>query len=110
VASATNDTPVGWFLGDVADVIYNTVFLTAPAQLQVVSGTHSVTYSLGAGLQQVRTPFAPGNQTFTLTRNGAPVLSVQGAPIMSSITNYDYFTTSGFAYGVQTRTNLVAQP
>ena len=110
VASATNDTPVGWFLGDVADVIYNTMFLTAPAQLQVVSGTNSVTYSLGAGLQQVRTPFAPGNQTFTLTRNGTPVLSVQGAPIMSSITNYNYFTTSGFVCGLQARTNLVAQP
>jgi glucan endo-1,3-alpha-glucosidase len=110
VASAANDTPVEWFLGDVADVIYNTMFLTAPAQLQVVSGTHSVTYSLGAGLQQVRTPFAPGTQTFTLLRNGAPVLSVQGAPIMSSITNYDYFTTSGFAYGLQPPSNLVAQP
>jgi glucan endo-1,3-alpha-glucosidase len=110
VASATNDTPVMWFLGDVADVIYNTMFLTAPAQLQVVSGTNSVIYSLGAGLQQVRTPFAPGTQTFTLVRKGALVLSVQGAPILSSITNYDYFTTSGFVYGLQTRTNLVAQP
>jgi hypothetical protein len=91
-------------------VVYNTMFLTAPAQLHVVSGTHSVTYSLGAGLQQVRTPFAPGTQTFTLVRNGTPVLSVQGTPILSSITNYDYFTTSGFAYGLLPPSNLVAQP
>jgi glucan endo-1,3-alpha-glucosidase len=110
VASATGDTPVTWFLGDVADVIYNTVFLTAPAQLRVVSGSTSFTYSLGAGLQQVRTHFSPGTQTFTLSRNGTPVLSVQGAPILSSITNYDYFTTSGFAYGLLPPTNLVAAP
>ncbi len=109
-ASATSDIPVTWLLGEVADVTYNTMFLTAPAQLQVVSGTNSVIYSLGAGLQQVRTPFSHGTQTFTLLRNGGPVLSVQGPPILSSITNYDYFTASGFGYGLQTRTNLVAQP
>ncbi len=97
---APNDIPVTQIHGDIADVIYNTLLLTAPAQLNVQSGTHSVTYSLGAGLQQVRTPFAPGTQTFTLLRNGAPVLSVQGAPIMSSITNYDYFPASGYAYGL----------
>lgn len=107
---ATNDVPVTAFGGDVADVIYNTLFLTAPAQLHVVSGTNSATYSLGSGLQQVRTPFAPGTQTFTVTRNGSPVLSVQGPPILSSITNYDYFPASGYAYGLQPPSNLVAQP
>ena len=109
-ASATNDIPVTWFFGDVADVIYNTLFLTAPAQLNVVSGTNSVTYSLGAGLQQVRTPFAPGTQTFAVTRNGTPVLSVQGPPILSQITNYDYFPASGFAYGLPAPGNLTAKP
>jgi glucan endo-1,3-alpha-glucosidase len=107
---ASNDIPVTAFGGDIADVIYNTVLLTSPAQLQVVSGTNSVTYSLGAGLQQVRTPFAPGIQTFKLTRNGSPVLSVQGPPILSSITNYDYFTASGFPSGLLPPTNLVAKP
>jgi hypothetical protein len=96
---ATNDTPVANLIGDVADVIYNTLFLAAPAQLNVTSGTNSVTYSLAAGLQQVRTPFAPGAQTFTLSRNGTQVLSVQGPPILSVITNYDYFPASGYAYG-----------
>ena len=110
VASATNDVPVAWFLGDVADVIYNTLFLTAPAQLKVVSGTNSATYSLGAGLQQVRTPFAPGAQIFTLTRNGTQVLSAQGPPILSQITNYDYFTASGFTYGLPVPINLNANP
>lgn len=110
VASATNDVPVTWFVGDVADVIYNTLFLTAPAQLNVLSGTNSATYSLGTGLQQVRTPFAPGTQTFTLTRNGAQVLSVQGPPILSQITNYDYFTASGYAYALQAPGNFSAKP
>lgn len=99
VASDTNDIPVTWRIGDIADVIYNTVFLASPAQLTVTSGTNSVSYSLAAGLQQVRTPFAPGPQTFTLTRNGNQVLSAQGSPILSQITNYDFFPASGYAYG-----------
>jgi glycosyltransferase involved in cell wall biosynthesis len=107
---ATHDIPVTWLLGDVSDVVYNTLFLTAPAQLLVSSGTNSATYSLGSGLQQIRTPFAPGTQTFTVMRNGNPVASVQGPPILSSITNYDYFPASGYAYGLQAPTNLVAHP
>jgi glucan endo-1,3-alpha-glucosidase len=107
---APKDTPITTIHGDLADAVYNTLFLTAPAQLQVSSGTNSATYSLGAGLQQVRTPFAPGNQTFTVTRNGATVLSVQGPPILSSITNYDYFPASGFVDGLQPPSNLVAEP
>lgn len=110
VASATNDIRVTALNGDVADVVYNTLLLTAPAQLQVVSGTNSATYSLGAGLQQVRTPFAPGPQSFTVTRNTNIVVTVQGPPILAAITNYDYFTASGYAYGLMPPTNLVAQP
>jgi glucan endo-1,3-alpha-glucosidase len=110
IASATNDIPITLFHGDVADVIYNTLFLTAPARLQVISGTNSANYSLGAGLQQVRTPFAPGPQTFTLTRNSNTVVSVQGPPILAAITNYDYFTASGYAYGLMPPTNMVAHP
>ena len=109
VASDTNDVPVTSRGGDIADVIYNTVILVAPAQLNVVSSTNSATYSLSAGLQQVRTPFAPGTQTFTITRNGNQVLSVQGPPILSQITNYDFFPASGFAYGLPAPLNLKAK-
>jgi glucan endo-1,3-alpha-glucosidase len=97
VASDTNDTPVTTFFGDIADVIYNTVFLTAPAQLEILSGTNSVTKTLGAGLQQLRTPFAPGAQTFILLRSGVQVLSAEGPPILSQIQRYDYFPASGLA-------------
>ena len=107
---APKDIAVTNLYGDASDVIYNTLFLTAPAQLQVLSGTNSVTYSLGTGLQQIRTPFAPGAQSFTLSRSSNMVLTALGPPILSAITNYDYFTASGFAYGLQAPTNLVAQP
>jgi len=110
VASDPTDIAVTNLQGDVADVVYNTFLLTAPAQVQVASGTNSVAYSLGAGLQQIRTPFAPGIQSFTVNRNGKPVVSIQGPPILAAITNYDYFTASGYAYGLMPPTNLVAQP
>lgn len=106
VASNPSDAPVTWFLGDVADVIYNTVFLTAPAKLEVDSGTNSATYTLAAGLQQVRTPFAPGVQSFILWRNGVEVLSTQGPPILSQIQLYDYFPASGFAGALPVPTGL----
>jgi glucan endo-1,3-alpha-glucosidase len=103
---ASNDIPVTAFNGPVADVIYNTLFLTAPAQLEITSGTNLVTNSLAAGLQQLETPFAPGPQIFNLRRNGALVMTVSGPPILSSITNYDYFPASGYGYGLPAPTNF----
>jgi glucan endo-1,3-alpha-glucosidase len=110
VASNTSDPPVTWFIGDVSNDVYNTVFLTAPAQLVIVSGTKTVTNSLASGLQQVRTPFSPGPQTFTVNRGGVPVLSAQGPPILSQIVNYDYFEASGFTYGLLPPTNVRVTP
>jgi glucan endo-1,3-alpha-glucosidase len=100
VASATNDVPVTWFIGDIQDVIYNTVFLTAPAQMVVSSGGNLSTNTLAAGIQSVRTPFVPGPQSFALLRNGTNVLSVQGPLILSQITNYDFFPASGYVYSL----------
>jgi glucan endo-1,3-alpha-glucosidase len=97
VASDTHDTPATHFFGDVADVIYNTVFLTAPAQLEIYSGTNSFTNTLAAGLQQLRTPFSPGPQTFILRRNGMQLRWAQGPPVLSRIKYYDYFPASGLA-------------
>ena len=106
VASDTNDIPVTGFVGDIADVIYNTVFLIAPAQLEINSGGNLSTNTLAAGIQSLRTPFTPGPQSFTLTRNGKMVLSLQGPPIMSQITNYDFFPASGFEYSLSPPSNL----
>ena len=109
VALDTNDIPVTAFNGDVQDVIYNTLFLTAPAQLVISSGANVTTNMLAAGLQQLRTPFAPGPQTFTLTRNGLPVISVQGPPVLSQIQVYDYFPASGYAYSLSVPQDLHIQ-
>ena len=107
VASNTNDIPVTWWFGNIQDTIYTTVFLTFPAQLEINSGGHLSTNTLAAGLQCLRTPFAPGAQTFIVRRSGKVVLSVQGPPILSQIINYDFFPASGYTYGV---TNVLQPP
>jgi glucan endo-1,3-alpha-glucosidase len=106
VASNTNDVPVTWFIGSVDDTIYTTVFLPAPAELEITSGGIATTYALAAGNQYVRTPFFPGDQKFSLKRNGAELLSVQGPAIQSAIQVYDFFPATGFAYG----TNSILGP
>jgi hypothetical protein len=102
VAGATNEVPVSVFMGTVQDVIYTTTLLTAPATLEIASGTNHATNTLPAGLSNLRTPFAAGAQQFTLRRNGAPLLTVQGSNIAAQIQYYDYFTCSGYAYGSNT--------
>lgn len=99
VASNTNEVRVAMFFGDVQDVLYTTVLLVEPADLEIVSGGTSSTNSLPRGLHHVRTPFAPGGQQFTLRRGGAQVLSVAGPPIHSQVALYDFFPASGYAYG-----------
>ncbi len=102
VASNTNDTPVTTFFGDIQDVIYTTLILTADAQLVIASGGNLTTNSVPAGLHNLRSPFAPGPQRFTLLRNGQQVLSTQGPNIQSQIVAYDFFPASGFAYSPAT--------
>ena len=97
-ASNTNDLPVTTFFGEVTDVIYTTVILTAPAQLDIATGGTLVTNSLAAGMTHLRTPFSPGPQKFTLRRNGSVVTSVQGPDILSKIQVYDFFPASGCVY------------
>jgi len=101
VATATNDSPVVLFPnnGPVQDVLYTTTFLTSPAQLLIASGNTLTTNSLPAGISSQRTPFAPGTQTFTLLRSGSSLFPLSGPDILAQITNYDYFTASGFLYG-----------
>jgi hypothetical protein len=114
-ATASNtgpaDFPVTLFSnnGVVQDVIYTTTFLTGPAQLVISSGGTLVTNSLPAGINSQRTPFAPGAQIIGVQRAGTPVLSVQGPDILAQITNYDYFTASGFAHGLNPPLKLSIQ-
>jgi glucan endo-1,3-alpha-glucosidase len=102
-ASDTNDVPVRGLVGDVEDLLYTTVRLIAPAQLEILSGPTSCTNLLGEGTHHVRAPFMPGAQKMVLRRSGKEVLSVQGPDIASAIQVYDFFPASGFAYGSELR-------
>jgi len=100
VASNTNDMWVGWRTGDIADQIYVTTVLTAPAQVEISSGNLTTTNQVPTGISSFRTSFAPGAQNFVLQRNGVQVLTTQGPNILGRITNYDFFPASGYSYGI----------
>jgi len=98
-AANTNDTPVGWRTGDIADQIYITTSLMAPAEVLVNSGGVATTKVMPAGINCFRVSFTAGSQYFPLLRNGAVLASARGPDILSQITNYDFFPASGFVYG-----------
>jgi hypothetical protein len=94
-----DDRPVTSRIGEVTDTLYVTTFLTAPAELSVYSGDTQTRHSAAAGMQHLRIPFAPGPQRFELTRHNERILAAQGDPIDAEIERYNFFTTTGFAYG-----------
>jgi glucan endo-1,3-alpha-glucosidase len=105
-AANTNDVWVGWRTGDVQDTFNATVFLIAPAVLEIDSGGVRTTNSLVAGMQHVRTPFHPGTQRMTLRRDGRVILTAQGPDILASIQNYNFFPASGYVYGNEASAQL----
>jgi hypothetical protein len=54
---------------------------------------------LKAGVQHLRIPFFCGSQHFAVCRDGKRILAKDGEPIVDRIERYDFFPTSGFAYG-----------
>lgn len=64
------------------DVIELVAFLTKPGTLSIRIGGNTVTNTVGAGLQTLTAPLAPGQPRFTLTRNGATLISVTGTPVI----------------------------
>jgi glucan endo-1,3-alpha-glucosidase len=88
--------PVTQKEGPVADRIYITSNLTAPADLEVHCGGEVSTVHLPAGSSDSSVPFTPGPApTFRLTRDGTQVEEGQGLdPIQASpqYNNYDYST------------------
>jgi glucan endo-1,3-alpha-glucosidase len=96
-ASADSYGPVTRFYGPVADDLYVTTFLTAPATLTVSSGGKISSYSLNAGIANTSIPFTVGTQIFTLTRSGTTITSVRGDDIIANPVTYNFFFTSGFA-------------
>lgn len=97
LASNTNDPPVTWFIGNVHDTFYVTTFLAAPAVVEIKSGGTTTTNSVASGIHHIRASFLPGAQSVRLLRNGSTVVSLQGAPILTNIVNYNFFPFT--AYG-----------
>lgn len=94
--------------GPVADVIYVTANLTAPATLQVTSGSAVKQISLPAGSTDVSAPFTTGNTpSFVLTRNGSPVLSGSGTDAIQAAPQYNdfYYSTGDLLAGTTTPPN-----
>jgi glucan endo-1,3-alpha-glucosidase len=94
----TNDVPVTWVSPYESDQIFLTTMLKSPATLVVTSGGVQTNYTQAAGINSVRVPFLPGPQTFEVWRSGSRVAVVNGPPVTTALTNYNFFPTSGFAY------------
>jgi glucan endo-1,3-alpha-glucosidase len=94
----TNDVPVTQMSPYESDLIYLTTMLKSPATLVVTSGGVQTNYAQDAGINSVRVPFLPGPQTFEVWRGGSRLALVNGPPVTTNLTNYNFFPTSGFAY------------
>jgi hypothetical protein len=73
--------------------------MTRPAELQVTSGGTTTVHPLAAGIQHLRVPFHVGAQHFAVYRGGKEIVAGDGDPIQGRVDRYDFFPTSGFAYG-----------
>jgi hypothetical protein len=89
--------PVQHKYGPVADEIYMTANLTAPAQLVVRCGAHASTVNLPAGSSDAAVPFVPGAMPeFTLLRHGRKIASGQGLDRIQTAPRWnDYYDSTG---------------
>ena len=71
--------------------------MTAPPELQVISGGTKSVHLLKPGIQHLRIPSSPA-PAFAVCHHGKAILSKDGEPIANRIERYDYFPTSGFVY------------
>jgi Glycosyl hydrolase family 71 len=76
-----DDTPA-------TDEIELVALLSQPGTLEIQLGTTVTSASAAAGLTALRAPLAEGKPTFRLVRNGAAVLSVDGATTISNAITY----------------------
>jgi glucan endo-1,3-alpha-glucosidase len=100
VSAATN-------YGPVADVIYVTANLAAPATLKVTSGSQVSTFNLPAGSSDVQAAFTVGSTpVFEVDRNGsAAIAPTSGTDAIQASPQFnDYYYSTGFATGGQVTT------
>jgi glucan endo-1,3-alpha-glucosidase len=80
-----------------ADRVFATVLLTAPADLTLAIGEQSQTFALAAGVHHVSVPLVPGTPRFTLGRAGKTVIDKTGEHSISpqnAWANFNIFTGS----------------
>ena len=83
--------------GPVADVIYITANLTAPAEVRVTMGKHTRQLRLPSGSSDVQTPLFPGQApSFVLLRKRRAIASASGKdPIVLSPSFNNYYYSTG---------------
>jgi len=96
IASHDNRPTVKCVNGDIADNLYITAALTSPGELCIRSGGVLTKHNVPAGISHTVVPFHAGEQTFSLWRKSAKVISVTGEPVVSAIDYYDYWPTTGY--------------
>jgi hypothetical protein len=89
--------PVAHRYGPVADRIYITANLIAPARLVVRLGAHSWTVRFRAGSTDASVPFIPGvTPEFTLMRHGRVLVTDKGRDAIQEAPRWnDYYDSSG---------------
>jgi hypothetical protein len=95
-----------------ADELFVSLFLTAPARLTVHSGDTEKSVDVSAGVSHVALPFAPGRQRFVLTRNGDTVIDKAGEHDVAAADawgNFNLFAGSAKPLTVRVR-NLAGGP
>ena len=78
-----------------ADEVFVTLFLTAPARLTVHSGGAQKSFDVAAGVSHVSLPLEPGAQRFVLTRGAETVLDKTGEQEVSAteaLGNFNIFS------------------
>ena len=84
--------PVEHKYGPVADVVYITANLTAPAELRVTAGGTTSVLKLPAGSTDVQTRLAPGAApSFALIRGGRTIAGGEGADPVQAAPRYNNF-------------------
>jgi len=97
LAASSGDTNPIQLHGPIADVIYFTAALTAPAVLRVSFGNEVKSVNLPAGSTDFQVPFGLGKSPhFVLSRNGSPLVVADGEDTISANPSYpDLYYTSG---------------
>jgi hypothetical protein len=103
--ASTNIPPIGTVYGPLADEVYISANLKAPARLKVNAGNGVQTLNLHAGYNDVSVPFTAANNkpTFELDRGGAVVASGTGTDAIEPAPQYnDYYYSTGDLIALQT--------